>query len=151
MYYKLTQEQIADFEKTCAYNAMIWTAQHRAGGDGTLKNVNTGEKKLYSDISYEEFDVNDFPLFGRNASTKELNTESGYTKYLVSFKESTDGYFYAKQLEDKTIEIDTGIVNENGEPIKMDMTIPYSDWFSDCVYESTTETEPEWPVVEDPV
>jgi hypothetical protein len=137
MWYKLTEDQISDFSKRSCYNGLMWAVKHREeffNIEGTIKNVETGIKKHWSELSYEEYDREKYPLFGVNAKTQKLQTEKGFTNILNYFIKGIDGFWYCKKLEN--------IVSKN-------INIPFSTFYDGCIYESIQEEAPQFPINEE--
>lgn len=133
------------FEKKYCYNGIKWTCQNRFGSDGYIKNVTTGEKKLIEELTEEEHNTADYPLFGRKVG--KLNTVNGFTTAIHGIRESIDGFYYAKKMSDKVI---PELRDEENNIIRPSLTIPYlSSFYSGCVADGETEIEPEWVEIEE--
>lgn len=140
MWYKLTQAQIADFEKRCCYNAIVWIVKNRHLGDGKyVLNVKTGKKVDIDTISYEDFNTEEYPFLG--ITMGKLNTSGGYTKVMHAFYESTDGFWYCKAQED---ELNPGKDATFSRPAYPDLTVPKSSFYNDTIHSGTVTEMPEF-------
>ena len=144
MWYKLTKEQILDFELRCCYQGMIWTGTNRYLGDGlNLLNVITGIKTPISSITIDNFSTNKYPLFGSKNGL--LNKTEGYVTEFNKFYEGVDGFWYCKALEDLQIPEKIKDIDLHGNKITIpELNVPYSSFYDGCIYEGTTENPPEF-------
>ena len=137
----LTVESFDSFEKRYCYNAMKWISKNATQSDGFLKNVKSGEKTDPSVITLENFDPAEFPAFGHKNNI--LNTHDGFTTGAHACKLSTDGFYYARKMEDRCTK---GVMGEDGEYILPPINIPMgTDFYNGCVSDGEVFVEPEWP------
>jgi len=139
MWYKLTELQKVPFDKEYCYAGMRYTITNRYMNDNTILNVKTNTKISLIDFTKDIYNTDEFPLFGRKMGF--LNKRDGYTLTGISFKKSTDGFWCTKQKQDVTI---PEKLDDDGNIIRPEIIVPFSTFYDNCIYESTTTTEPIW-------
>lgn len=154
---KIDKSKIADFNKKSFYELMKEINSKGGIKDGKLKNVKTRKKTKFVDILEEDYDIDSYPFFSRNARTGEIESEkvASFGTQIYGFYPAEDDFYYCRVLDDLNVAALTKIKeNRKGEQEEVEIlpayTINYSTLHERCEYEEVVDSDPVFKEKENP-